>query len=185
MVVYTPDPDATDRDLEITSSAASDWEHLQLTNGTSCSNCWLGYSVGWGRYDDNMSVDIYAGALGTSSSTGTVYMEFAIGTSSKTSAIYLGSAADIYMNGEILSDQLGKTGATVGDLDRDGRVDLVFGAQFYDDSPSNTGRVYVVLSSDLPVTPPVHELWDTSDISMIVEGSAASRQVGYSIGRLP
>jgi hypothetical protein len=185
MVVYTPDPDATDRDLEITSSAASDWEHLQLTNGTSCSSCWLGCSVGWGRYDDNMSVDIYSGAMGTSSSTGAVYLEFAIGTSSKVSPIYMTAAADIYMNGEILSDQLGKTGATVGDLDRDGRVDLVFGAQFYDDSPSNTGRVYVVLSSDLPSTPPTHDLWTTANISMIVEGSVANRQLGGSIGRMP
>jgi FG-GAP repeat/FG-GAP-like repeat len=93
----------------------------------------FGTALASGDFNSDGKVDLVVSAPAYSTATGRVYI-FYNGSSSITS-----SSADVTITGEATSNNFGKS-LTTGDLNADGKVDLVVGATGYSTS---TGRIYI------------------------------------------
>ncbi|MCW1888719.1 MAG: FG-GAP-like repeat-containing protein, partial [Candidatus Moranbacteria bacterium] len=93
-----------------------------------------GGSLAAGDLNADGKTDLIVGDLSHNSSTGRVYVLYNDGTYPSAMA-----SADVIINGQTTSDAFA-TGTTVGDLNADGKIDLVVGSTEY---ATQTGRVYI------------------------------------------
>jgi hypothetical protein len=85
----------------------------------------------------------------------------------------IGDIATAQLIGEAAGDQAGRLVAGPGDVDGDGKDDLLVGAHVHDGSKTNTGSVYLVLG------PPTAGATDLSAADAIYTGKAANDYAGY------
>ncbi len=153
-----------------------------------------GYSVASGDFDGDEMDDIIIGARRADSSdvsdNGATYVVFGK-DSSFGGAIDISSIADLggtvglRINGEAANDQSGYSVASAGDINGDGKDDIIIGAPFADpngNSDSDSGSSYVVFGKDRS-TNGVIEL---SAIAMgeggfRIDGGSAGDQSGTSV----
>ena len=84
--------------------------------------------------------------------------------------------ADVSMLGENVSDRMGHSIASAGDVDGDGLADIVTGAYGHDGTAQNAGRVYLVLADRLVETDTVHF---PEEADFIWDGEAEGDEAGY------
>ncbi len=104
-----------------------------IIEGEAASNL-FGSAISVGDFNADGKTDLAVGAYGYSTSTGRAYV-FYNGSITTENA----SGADIIITGEVGSDAFGKR-ISSGDLNADGKTDLVVGASGYS---SSSGRIYV------------------------------------------
>jgi hypothetical protein len=128
-----------------------------------------GYTVASaGDVDADGLDDILIGAYEHNAGTGKAYL--ILGASLGQTTILDLSLADHQFVGERMSDHAGKTLASAGDVDGDGRDDLIIGASNYDGAGiHNSGRAYLILGSTLgQTTLPIN----LSSADVVMDGAA-------------
>ncbi|MDD2657927.1 MAG: FG-GAP-like repeat-containing protein, partial [Candidatus Pacebacteria bacterium] len=110
-----------------------------IITGETTSN-YFGISLTSGDWNSDGKIDLAVGATGYSTNTGRVYI-FYNGSIITENA----SGADVIITGETTSNYFGSD-FTIGDLNSDGKVDLVVGAYGYS---TNTGRVYIFYNGSI------------------------------------
>jgi tetratricopeptide (TPR) repeat protein len=104
----------------------------------------FGCSVsGAGDFDNSNYNDIVIGAYGYSSNTGRAYLFLGDG-SIPTSA----GSADKINTGETSGDMFGFSVSNAGDVDNDGKDDVIIGAPYNDDSGTSAGEAYIYFGGD-------------------------------------
>jgi hypothetical protein len=99
-----------------------------------------------GDVDNSNYNDTIVGAIGYNYDQGRAYVFYGDG-SIPTSA---GSADKTY-TGENVGDMFGFSVSTAGDVDNDGKDDVIIGAPYNDDSGTNAGEAYIFFSGDQTV----------------------------------
>ncbi len=153
-----------------------------------------GYSVASGDFDGDEMDDIIIGARRADSSdvsdSGATYVVFGK-DSSFGGAIDISSIADLggtvglRINGEAANDQSGYSVASAGDINGDGKDDIIIGAPFADpngNSDSDSGSSYVVFGKDRST----NGIIELSAIAMgeggfRIDGGSAGDQSGTSV----
>jgi len=134
-----------------------------VTTGETTINS-FGYAMTSGDFNADGKTDLAVGAYGYSSSTGRAYIFYNDGSIPTTAA-----TADVIITGESGSE-FGNA-LISGDLNADGRTDLIVGAHFYS---SGTGRAYIFYNDgSIPTTAA------TADV--IITGESGSR-FSYDLG---
>ena len=129
----------------------------------NASNDSFGWSITSGDFNADSKVDLAVGAVGYSSNTGRVYIFHNDGSIPTTAA-----TADVTITGETAGDELGYS-VTSGDLNADGRMDLVANAPNYS---STLGRVYLFYNDgSIPTT--------AATADMIFAGENTADSFGY------
>ncbi len=104
---------------------------------TGEAGSYFGGSVaGAGDLNGDDRADVIVGAFGYGSNTGRAYVFYGGPTLNSKGA----AAADVILTGEAPSSDFGNSVATAGDVNGDGRPDLIVGSLFYNNS---LGRAYV------------------------------------------
>jgi hypothetical protein len=87
--------------------------------------------------------------------------------------------ADLRFVGELAGDSLGESVSSAGDIDGDGRADLLLGAHYNDEGGGDAGAAYVFLSTDeLLATRSIIDL-GSADLKLI--GEQATDQAGAAV----
>ena len=153
-----------------------------------------GYSVASGDFDGDGMDDIIIGARQADpsdvSDSGVTYVVFGKDSSFSgaidiSSIIDLGGTVGLRINGEAANDQSGYSVASAGDINGDGKDDIIIGAPFADpngNSDSDSGSSYVVFGKDRSTN-------GTIELSAIargeggfrIDGAGAGDQSGYSV----
>ena len=153
-----------------------------------------GYSVASGDFDGDGMDDIIIGAPFADpsdvSDSGVTYVVFGKDSSFSgaidiSDIIDLGGTVGLRINGEAANDQSGYSVASAGDINGDGKDDIIIGAPFADpngNSDSDSGSSYVVFGKDRSTN-------GTIELSAIargeggfrIDGAGAGDQSGYSV----
>jgi len=134
-------------------------------------NGWLGYqAAGVGDVDADGLDDVVFGAHTSDDQRGYVYL---ILGSSLGPALQGSSEADVRFDGQFWSDQAGRSVAPAGEVDGDGRADILIGAR---NAGDRVGRAYLVLGASIESG--VHDLQD-SDVRFI--GEDRLDEAGYTV----
>ena len=129
----------------------------------NASGDYFGNAMTTGDFNADGRTDLAVGATGYSTNTGRVYIFYGDGQIPTTAA-----TADVTITGETTSNYFGASLA-VGDLNADGKTDLVVGAYGYS---SSTGRAYIFYNDgSIPTTAA------TADVA--ITGQASSNSFGY------
>jgi len=113
-----------------------------ILTGQAAGEC-FGYYVAYaGDVDNDGKADVIVGAPGGDAGgqdAGRAYVYLAAsGLNTKT--------PDFTLTGQVALEQLGSSVASAGDVNGDGRDDVVVGAQFYSNGGAGLGRAYVYLA---------------------------------------
>ncbi|MDD2766136.1 MAG: FG-GAP-like repeat-containing protein, partial [Candidatus Moranbacteria bacterium] len=119
-----------------------------------------------GDFNADGRLDLAVSAYGYSTNTGRVYVFYNTGIYRTTTS----ASADVIITGETVSDLFGSD-FTVGDLNNDGKVDLVVSAYGYS---TNTGRVYIFYNGSIITE-------NASGADVIITGEAASNYFGDAL----
>gem|GEM_PF-755533 len=150
----------------VTSLADADYAYWAEEEGG-----WMGYqAAGVGDVDADGLDDIAFGAHTTDSERGAVYL---IRGASLGPSLQGASAADVRFQGQFWSDQAGRSVAPAGEVDGDGRADVLIGARSAGD---RVGRAYLVMGAS--IDDGVMELQD-SDVRFI--GEERLDEAGYTV----
>jgi len=126
---------------------------------------YFGFAMVSGDFNSDSKTDLAVGGYGYSSTTGRVYIFHNDGSIPTTA-----DAADVIITGEVANNYFGISLAA-GDLDTDGRTDLVVGAYGYSTS---TGRAYIFHNDGaIPTTA------DAAD--NIITGETTYNNFGYGM----
>ncbi len=138
------------------ASLSDDSPSINLSNadyqfiGTS-NHAYLGLSGAGGDVDGDGKSDLFIGAPNETdnraTSSGEVYLFFASGLALPGTKDL--SLANCTFVGEQTADSSGKSISSLGDLDGDGKSDILIGAPTNDEISQNSGKAYVVLSSSV------------------------------------
>ncbi len=119
--------------------------------------------------DGDGMADIVVGAPGDGSMAGRVYI-YLTGSFGQVGP----PTPDITLQGEQVGDRFGWSVESAGDLDGDGRDELIVGAPHFDQSPNpNVGRAYVYKFST--------QLSSALDAEVVVTGSQPNAMLGFSV----
>ena len=123
---------------------------------------WLGYqATGAGDVDGDGLADVMYGAHTTNSHQGRVYLIFG---SSMGPSLQAAEAADVWFEGQGWSDQAGRSIAPAGEVDGDGRADILIGAR---NAGDRIGRGYLILGQSISAG-----VMDLADADMRFVGKA-------------
>ena len=144
-----------------------------------------GYSVASGDFDGDGMDDIIIGARQADpsdvSDSGATYVVFGKDSSAKgdiniSDIIDLGGTVGLRINGEAANDQSGYSVASAGDINGDGKDDIIIGAPFADpNGNSDSGSSYVVFGKDRSTNGII-------ELSAIARGEGGFRIDGGSAG---
>lgn len=134
-----------------------------ITGGATSNQ--FGAALTSGDMNGDGTIDLVVGAFGYSSTTGRAYIFYNDGAYPSNA-----TSADVFVDGETASDRFAEIVRT-GDLNADGRTDLVIGSRAYS---SSTGRAYVFYSDgSMPTT------GATADA--IITGETTSNSLGAGL----
>jgi hypothetical protein len=143
-----------------------------------CGGDWAGHSLNSaGDVDGDGRPDIVLSGYRSDDlgyDVGKTYLVLAASLEGRGS-LGLGSA-DVQIYGENVSDRMGHSVHSAGDVDGDGRADIVTGAYGHDAAAENAGRAYLVLSDTLAGA---SSLYFPEDADFIWDGEAAGDESGY------
>jgi hypothetical protein len=135
-----------------------------VTTGEATNN-YFGIAITSGDFNFDGRTDLAVGATGYSTSTGRTYIFYNDGQIPAAA-----SSADVTITGELANGLFGYSLAA-GDLNFDGRTDLIVGAEGYS---TNTGRAYIFYNDgSIPTTAA------TADV--IIAGGATGNYFGHSL----
>jgi len=132
----------------------------------------VGVALALADVDGDGQDDLVTGASGTDttdSDAGTVYVFL-----SSTSGDYDAAEADAMLEGSAADDAAGSAVANAGDVDGDGRDDLLIGAPGEDSTDTDAGAAYLVLG-------PVSGTSLLSDAAAVLLGEAAGDEAGSAV----
>ena len=132
-----------------------------------------------GDVDGDGMADLLVGAMKANNLTGTAYL--VLGDPSLSSGQRLLSTADHTFFGESLGDRAGSSVGGGGDVDGDGRADLLIGARRESSVALDQGAAYLVSSDtlgELP-SPPLRRTLSDADAKII--GEASGDRLGQSV----
>ncbi|MEZ4235009.1 MAG: MopE-related protein [Myxococcota bacterium] len=139
---------------------------------------YTGYDVAAGDVDGDGIQDAIIGAYGDVTSRGAVYLIYGGFTTTGTTTTGTLAATDgVAFNGETSYDDLGYSVASGGDLDGDGRDELVLGAYGQDGAASSAGAVYLFYGTATPMT----GTRTASSADAVLQGTNASDYLGYAV----
>ncbi|MCW2990446.1 MAG: hypothetical protein JWM73_1040, partial [Solirubrobacterales bacterium] len=128
---------------------------------------------------DVLVADESAGNNGRGGS-GSVYVVYGKST---TTAVDLNAAGPLRIDGQLASDGLGRSLSPAGDVNGDGRADVVVGASFADNAGSSSGSAWVVFGSAAPpATLDTATITGASSAGYRIDGVASGDQAGRSLG---
>jgi len=100
-----------------------------------------------GDVDLDGRADLLVGSPGTLEDTGAVLLF--LGVSVGVGGTWETEQADARITGEAIDDRAGQVVAQAGDVDGDGRIDVLVGARRNDEGGSDAGRAYLLLGATL------------------------------------
>jgi len=129
-----------------------------------------------GDMDGDTKDDILIGAPTYLGSTGRVFLVSSLDLG-PVSSLDLPADADHVFYGEALGDWAGVRAAGIGDVDGDGRSDLLVGAPNNDEVAASAGRSYLVFSSS-----PSSKSFDLEDSDRFFNGESSNDLSGRQLG---
>jgi len=136
---------------------------------TGEASSYFGYSVSTaGDVNGDGRADVIVGAPWFTSYTGRAYIFYGGATFVSKPA----ANANVILTGEATNDFFGMSVSTAGDLNGDGRADVIVGANGYN---SNMGRAYVFYGGSTLLSKPA------GSADVILTGESASGQFGFSV----
>jgi hypothetical protein len=147
---------------------------------------WFGWSIAGSDFNHDGISDLLIGAYGYSSNTGRSYIVWGHNGTWPTTTINAadigGTVSGVKITGEAASYS-GISVANAGDVNHDGKTDLIIGAH-YADPPgrTNAGRAYIVFGKDSGTWPTTINLGNlTAADGVIINGATGSDQLGWSV----
>ena len=135
---------------------------------------WVGYqAAGAGDVDKDGLSDIMAGAHMSDGESGRIYLMLGATIQGLSTPRYGLDGADVRYEGEDVINHAGRSIAIAGDVDADGRTDLIFGARHHNDG---YGRSYLILGRS--VSAGVHSL---AEADYRFDGEAWLDEAGYTV----
>ena len=132
---------------------------------------WLGYqAAGAGDVDGDGLADVMFGAHTSDSNRGRVYLIYG---SSMGSSLQSADASDVIFECQNWSDHAGRSIAPAGEVDGDGRADLLIGAR---NAGDRKGRAYLVFGKSVS-----EGLFDLADADMRFLGEERQDEAGYTV----
>ena len=162
------------------SSMVTEGEHSVLDASyifTAQAGDQVGHSVASaGDVDGDTKDDILIGAPMYGGSTGRVFLISSLDLGPST-ALDLPADADHVFYGEYAGDWAGARASGIGDVDGDGRADLLIGAPNNDEVSSSAGRSYLVYGGS-----PVSVSFDLDDADRFFHGESSNDLSGRQLG---
>ena len=132
---------------------------------------WLGYqAAGAGDVDGDGLGDIMYGAHTSDNNRGRVYLIYG---SSLGPSLQAAEAADVLIQGQMWSDHAGRSIAPAGEIDGDGRADILVGAR---NGGDRYGRAYLILGASLG-----EGVFELADADMRFLGEERLDEAGYTV----
>ena len=156
------DPDCDNPD-PVDDRCGGDWAGHSLNNAGDVDGDGLPDIVLSGYRSDEIGFDV--------GKTYLVYADSLRGRGSLDLAL-----SDVMIFGENVSDRMGHSVHSAGDVDGDGLADIVTGAYGHDGAAENAGRAYLVLADSLIDTT---EIYFPDDADFIWDGEAEGDESGY------
>lgn len=128
-----------------------------------------------GDYDGDGLDDVLIGADKAANYAGRTYLFYAASLGSETRFDL--SEADHIFTGEVSGDRAPRDLASAGDVDGDGKDDLLIGAWRNDSQAEDSGRAYLFFGGNLGASGS-HSL---ADADVIIDGTAQREQVGSGV----
>lgn len=151
---------------EVRSLADADFAYYGSAEGG-----WLGYqAAGAGDVDGDGLADIMFGAHTSDYDRGRVYLIYG---SSLGPSLQSADVADVIFQGQNWSDHAGRTIAPAGEVDGDGRADLLIGAR---NAGDRLGYAYLVLGKSVS-----GGVFDLADADMRFIGEERLDEAGYTV----
>jgi hypothetical protein len=151
---------------EVRSLADADFAYYGTQEGG-----WLGYqAAGAGDVDGDGLADVMFGAHTSDSNRGRVYLIYG---ASMGLSLQAADVADVLFEGENWSDMAGRSIAPAGEVDGDGRADLLIGAR---NAGDREGRAYLVLGESVS-----EGVFDLADADVRFIGEEREDEAGYTV----
>jgi hypothetical protein len=144
----------------------------------------FGQAVAGGDFNHDGISDLLIGAHGQLGNAGRSYIVWGHnGTWPDTisAADISGSVGGVVINGDQADSRTGISVANAGDVNRDGKIDLIIGAYMTDYGYSDAGRAYIVFGKDSGTWQTEIDLGSLGSDGVIINGAAANDQLGWSV----
>ena len=132
---------------------------------------WLGYqAAGAGDVDGDGLADVMFGAHTSDNNRGRIYLFYG---SSMGPSLQAADVVDVLLQGQYYSDHAGRSIAPAGEVDGDGKADILVGAR---NGGDRYGRAYLVFGSSLS-----EGVFDLADADMRFLGEKRLDEAGYTV----